>query len=97
MSQVSYSDNQTETVLDRVYDLYTRPDLVADLDMGYDLYYGYSPDDDAFSLSGTQRYERPIEDPPVFQEIDAIPPLSRNVIIDSLDNLASDPPLGRTR
>jgi FAD/FMN-containing dehydrogenase len=96
-AQVSYGDNQTEAVLDKVYDLYTRPDLTSDLNMGYDMYYTYSPEDDAFAMLGTQRYEQPIEAPPVFQEIDAITPMSRNVMIDSLANLASDPPLGRTR
>ncbi|KAJ3458830.1 hypothetical protein MRS44_012939 [Fusarium solani] len=96
-AQVSYGDNQTEAVLDKVYDLYTRPDLVSDLNMGYDLYYTYSTANDSFVMLGTQRYEQPIQAPPVFQEIDAIPPVSRNVRIGTLANLASNPPLGRTR
>jgi hypothetical protein len=65
--------------------------------MGYDLYYTYSTANDSFVMLGTQRYEQPIQAPPVFQEIDAIPPVSRNVRIGTLANLASNPPLGRTR
>ncbi|ODM23737.1 hypothetical protein SI65_01326 [Aspergillus cristatus] len=38
-SMTSYSANQSEQVLDKVYDLYTDKDLTGDVELGYDLYY----------------------------------------------------------
>lgn len=96
-AQVSYRDNQTETVLDKVFDLFTREDLASDVQMGYDLYYTYNTTSDAFSMLGTQRYEKPLQAPPVFREINSIAPISRSVRIDKLANLVSSPPLGATR
>lgn len=66
--------------------------------MGYDLYYGYSQAADSFTMLGTQRYGIPVSNPPVFQAIDRIPPLSRNVNIGTMaDLLESSTPLGTTR
>lgn len=96
-AQVSYSDNQTEAVLDKVFDLYTREDLASDVQMGYDLYYTYDTTSDDFLMLGTQRYEQPLQAPPVFSEIDRIPSNSRSVSIDKLANLVGSPPLGVTR
>lgn len=96
-AQVSYSDNQTEAVLDKVFDLYTREDLTSDLQMGYDLYYTYNTTGDEFLMLGTQRYEQPLQAPPVFREIDSIPPTSRSIRIDKMENLVGSPPLGVTR
>lgn len=79
--RTSYSPNQTEQVLDKVYDLFTDRDLTNDVDMGYDLYCGYASGSEDFTLMGTQRYAKPIENPPVFREIDQIPTLSRSTSI----------------
>jgi hypothetical protein len=49
--------------------------------MGYDLYYSYSSESDRFTLSGTQRYGKPVPNPPVFAALDRIPTLSRNTNI----------------
>lgn len=82
----SYSSNQSEQVLDKVYDLYTDPRLTSDVDMGYDLYYTYASDSDEFILRGTQHYARPVQEPAVFREIDQIPTLSRTTTIGSLSS-----------
>ncbi|GME33568.1 putative FAD binding domain protein [Neofusicoccum parvum] len=97
-ARVTYGENQTEQVLDRVYDLFTDTELSGDVEMGYDLYYSYSQAADSFTMLGTQRYGIPVSNPPVFQAIDRIPPLSRNVNIGTMaDLLESSTPLGTTR
>jgi FAD/FMN-containing dehydrogenase len=68
-TRTTYSSNQTEQVLDRVYDLFTDEALSSDVEMGYDLYYSYMSQSDSFVLSGTQRYGKPIANPPVFDAI----------------------------
>jgi hypothetical protein len=68
----SYADNQTEQVLDQVYDLWAG-DLAGDVEMAYDMYYGYSLQTDQFILRGNQRYAKPIINPPVFSKIDKVP------------------------
>lgn len=62
-SMTSYSANQSEQVLDKVYDLYTDKDLTSDVELGYDLYYTYVSDSDEFTLMGTQRYGKPVRNP----------------------------------
>jgi len=96
-STVSYAPNQTETVLDHAYDLWADPKLSSDLDMGFDLYYRFNSTDRQFALSGTQRYGKPIANASVFQAIDSVPSISRLARIDTMSNLASEPPLGVTR
>jgi hypothetical protein len=77
----TYSTNQSNHVLDKVYDLYTDKSLSSDKEMGYDLYYSYSSESDQFTLSGTQRYGKPVQNPPVFEAINRIPTLSRETNI----------------
>lgn len=94
----SYSANQTEQVLDKVYDLYTDLDLTSDPNMAYDLYYTYNPDSDDFTLMGNQHYAKPVQQPAVFREIDQVPTLSRTTTIGSLSSLVNDSsPMGTTR
>jgi hypothetical protein len=94
----SYSANQTEHVLDRVYDLYTNKDLTSDVELGYDLYYTYASDSDEFTLMGTQRYGKPVQKPPVFHAIDQIPTLSRTTTVSTLSSLVNESsPMGTTR
>lgn len=88
---VSYGDNQTEQVLDKVYDLFADPELSRDEDMAFDLYYTYSQANDIFSVGGTQRYARPIQNPPVFDAMNQLPALSREVNIDTMANLIDGP------
>ncbi|KAF9641043.1 FAD linked oxidase [Lasiodiplodia theobromae] len=96
--RVTFTDNQTEAALDGAYELFTNPELSTDVDMGYDLYYGYSQAQDSFTLLGTQRYARPLSNPPVFQGIDSIPPASRSTNIDTMANMLDNHPiLGTTR
>lgn len=94
----TYGANQTDQVLDKVFDLYTDPKLSSDREMGYDLFYGYSSESNQFTLSGTQRYAKPIRNPPVFAAIDRIPTLSRNTNIgrmsDAVDRIGA---MGTTR
>lgn len=98
VSQNSYSDDQTEAVLDKVYDLFTDPQLSGNVEMGYDMYYTYSQQNDRFIMSGTQRYETPMMNPPVFSEIDQIPTLSRSARNATMANLTgATPRLGTTR
>ncbi|CAG8947916.1 unnamed protein product [Penicillium salamii] len=93
----SYADNQTDQVLDQVYDLWAG-DLASDVDMAYDMYYGYSAETDQFSLRGNQRYAKPIMNPPVFSKIDEIPTLTRSPGIATLGNMTGSPePMGVTR
>lgn len=49
--------------------------------MGYDLYYSYASGSEDFTLMGTQRYGKAIQNPLVFREIDQIPTLSRTTAI----------------
>ncbi|KAF4314142.1 putative FAD binding domain protein [Botryosphaeria dothidea] len=97
-ARTTYNDSQTEEVLDKVYDLFVDPELSSDADMGFDLYYTYLQASDSFTLSGTQRYAKPIANPPVFEAIDEIAALSRSATIDTMANLVANPqPLGTTR
>lgn len=57
--------------------------------MGYDLYYGYAAGSEDFTLMGTQRYAKPIENPSVFREIDQIPTLSRSTSIRSMSSASN--------
>lgn len=94
----SYSSNQSEQVLDRIYDLYTDKDLTSDAELGFDLYYTYSSDSDDFTLAGTQRYGKPVQRPPVFGAIDKIPTLSRTTTISNLSSAVDgSSPMGTTR
>jgi FAD/FMN-containing dehydrogenase len=96
--QTSYSANQTEQVLGKVYDLFTDKDLTSDVEMGYDLYYGYTSGSEDFTLMGTQRYGKPIQNPPVFRQIDQIPTLSRTTTIGSMSSVSNGSiPMGTTR
>ncbi|KAJ5972724.1 FAD linked oxidase N-terminal [Penicillium vulpinum] len=96
--QTSYSPNQTEQVLDKVYDLFTDKNLTGDVEMGYDLYYSYDSGSEDFTLMGTQRYGKAIHNPPVFHEIDQIPTLSRTTIIGSMSSVSNGSiPMGTTR
>ncbi|RAK96474.1 FAD-binding oxidoreductase [Aspergillus ibericus CBS 121593] len=95
---VTYASNQTEQVLDRIYDLFTDEQLTDDVNMGLDMFYTYSPDEDSFTLSGTQRYARPIRNPPVFSAMDQIPALTRfNIISNMSSQTQESEPLGVTR
>ncbi|KAJ5655905.1 FAD-binding domain-containing protein [Penicillium longicatenatum] len=80
-SMTPYATNQSNQVLDKVYDLYTDTQLTSDKEMGYDLYYIYNSRGDEFTLSGTQRYGKPVRNPSVFRDIDRIPTLSRSTNI----------------
>ncbi|OQE43445.1 hypothetical protein PENCOP_c003G00013 [Penicillium coprophilum] len=96
--QTSYSANHTEQVLDKVYDLFTDEDLTSDVEMGYDLYYSYRSGSEDFTLMGTQRYGKPIRNPPVFHEIDQIPTLSRSHTIEYMSSVSNGSlPMGTTR
>ncbi|KAK4868055.1 hypothetical protein LT330_007253 [Penicillium expansum] len=87
--QTSYSPNQTEQVLDKIYDLFTDRDLTSDVEMGYDMYYSYATGNDDFTLMGIQRYGKPIQNPPVFRDIDQIPTLSRTTAIRSMSAVSN--------
>lgn len=66
--------------------------------MGYDLYYTYNSENDNFTLAGTQRYGKPIQNPSIFHSIDQIPPLTRTTTIGTMSSLVNDPgPLGTVR
>lgn len=93
----SYSKNQSEQVLDQVYDLWAG-ELSSDVEMAYDLYYGYSPQSDEFTLRGNQRYAKPIMSPPVFSKMDEITPLTRSPRIATMGNMTGNAePMGITR
>lgn len=87
-SMTTYAANQSNQVLDKVYDLYTDKQLTSDKEMGYDLYYTYSSEGDEFTLSGTQRYGKPVQNPSVFQDINRIPTLSRSTHISPMSQAA---------
>ncbi|KAJ5084633.1 hypothetical protein NUU61_009212 [Penicillium alfredii] len=97
----SYAANQTEQVLDKVYDLYTDKHLTSDPEMGYDLfyiYYTYDSGNDEFGLRGTQRYGTPVQNPPFFHSIDQIPPLRRTTTISTMSRVVNGSlPLGTMR
>ncbi|KAJ5094731.1 FAD-binding domain-containing protein [Penicillium angulare] len=80
-SMTTYAANQSNQVLEKVYDLWTDEQLASDKAMGYDLYYTYISESDEFTLSGTQRYGKAVRSPSVFRSIDRIPTLSRSTSI----------------
>ncbi|KAL3452687.1 hypothetical protein BJX65DRAFT_292700 [Aspergillus insuetus] len=97
-TRTTYTSNQTEQVLDRVYELITNEALSSDVEMGYDLYYTYMSQSDSFVLSGTQRYGKPIANPPVFNAINQIPVVSRSNSVSTLSSQTQgSEPLGTTR
>ncbi|KIA75583.1 hypothetical protein HK57_00642 [Aspergillus ustus] len=97
-TSTTYASNYTEQVLDRIYDLFADEELASDADMGYDLYYSYSAAQDSFTLSGTQRYARPIQNPPVFSSINQIPALTRSNRISNMSSQTQgSEALGTTR
>lgn len=95
-SMTTYSANQSEHALDKIYDLHANASVSSDKDMTYDLHYAYNYQSDEFSLSGTQRYAKPIQNPSVFQAINRIPTVSRNTniallseAVDSTDSMGT--------
>jgi FAD/FMN-containing dehydrogenase len=97
-TRTTYSSNQTEQVLDRVYELFTDEALTSDVEMGYDLYYTYMGQTDTFVLSGTQRYGKPLASPPVFDAINQIPVVSRSNSVSKLSSQTQgSEPQGTTR
>ncbi|KAF4535233.1 FAD binding domain containing protein [Lasiodiplodia theobromae] len=86
-ARVVYSDDQTEQVLDRVFDLFADPKLTSDVDMGYEIYFRYNQTSDSFMVDSAQRYAKPIKSPAVFQAINQIPALSRTTQIDTMPNV----------
>jgi FAD/FMN-containing dehydrogenase len=97
-TRTTYGSNQTEQVLDRVYELFTDETLTSDVEMGYDLYYTYTSQSDSFVLSGTQRYGKPIVNPAVFNAINRIPVVSRSNSVSKLSSQTQgSEPLGTTR
>jgi FAD/FMN-containing dehydrogenase len=97
-TRTTYSSNQTEQVLDRVYELFTDEALTNDVEMGYDLYYTYMSQSDSFILSGTQRYGKPIASPLVFDAINKIQAVSRSNTVSKLSSQTQgSEPLGTTR
>ncbi|KAI4595973.1 hypothetical protein KJ359_006265 [Pestalotiopsis sp. 9143b] len=93
----SYGRNQTEQVLDKVYNLFASPAALSDLSMGYDLYYSYSASTDSFSMRGIQRYAEPVVNASVFADINTISTLTRTQTIGYMSELVSNPPLGTIR
>ncbi|CEL04928.1 hypothetical protein ASPCAL06052 [Aspergillus calidoustus] len=66
--------------------------------MGYDLYYTYMSQSDSFVLSGTQRYGKPLANPPVFDAINQIPAVSRRNSVAKLSSQTQgSEELGTTR
>jgi FAD/FMN-containing dehydrogenase len=97
-TRTTYASNQTEQVLDRVYELFTDEALTSDFEMGYDLYYTYMSQSDSFVLSGTQRYGKPLANPPVFDAINQIPAVSRRNSVSKLSSQTQESEeLGTTR
>lgn len=98
VSQVSYGDNQSESVLDEVYRLWTDPRLTADVEGSFDMAFIYNATSDQFLMTGTERHESPSAQPPVFAALDEVPTLSRRTRNATMANLTSvTPSLGTTR
>lgn len=95
------SANQTESALDAIYDLFTNPQLTADMDMAYDFYYMYNQASGAFSLMGSEWYANPaVAEPEVFRAIRSVPSTTRTARSGSMANLTGTlqpPVLGTTR
>ncbi|ETS86523.1 hypothetical protein PFICI_00351 [Pestalotiopsis fici W106-1] len=93
----TYGQNQTEQVLDKVYDLFSSRDSLSDLSMGYDLYYSYNGSAASFTMLGVQRYTEPVTNASVFEAIKTIPTLTRTQTIGYMSDLVSNPALGTIR
>ncbi|KAK0378252.1 FAD binding domain-containing protein [Colletotrichum limetticola] len=95
------SANTTERALDAIHDLFTNPQLTADMDMAYDFYYMYNQASGAFSLMGSEWYADPaVAEPAVFRAIRSVPSTTRTARLGSMANLTGtlQPPiLGTTR
>ncbi|KAL2882277.1 hypothetical protein SGCOL_002546 [Colletotrichum sp. CLE4] len=93
--------NQTESALDAIHDLFTNPQLTADMDMAYDFYYIYNQASSAFSLMGSEWYANPaVVEPEVFEAIRGVPSTMRTARLGSMANLTGTlqpPVLGTTR
>jgi hypothetical protein len=97
-SAVAYSDNQTESVLDGVHDLFTNPEKSNDLDVGYDMYYQYNQTADQFVMAGTQWYGAAVDRPAVFEQLNSIPAIRNSGLVQPMSRMVSSGgPLGTTR
>ncbi|KAJ4286544.1 hypothetical protein N0V90_013244 [Kalmusia sp. IMI 367209] len=95
---VAYSDNQTESVLDGVHDLFTNPEKTSDLDVGYDMYYQYNQNADQFVMAGTQWYNAPVTRPAVFEQLNRIPAIRNAGSVQTMSqSVTSGGPLGTVR
>ncbi|PLB54762.1 FAD-binding domain-containing protein [Aspergillus steynii IBT 23096] len=97
-SMTTYAANQSDRVLDNVYELYTDERYTSDMDLGYDLYYTYRSQGNEFMLSGTQRYAKPVQNSAVFKDINRIPTLTRSTNIAPMSQVVGGTEsLGTTR
>lgn len=93
-----WNETYTEAALDRAYDLYTVHDKNPDMSFTY--YYGYGQQTGRFTLTGTERYLSPLQNPPVFESIHQIPAMTASSRIVRMGELvgparvpANPPPL----
>jgi hypothetical protein len=94
----TFGDNQTGTFLEEAERLFTIEDS-EDTNIGLEYTYSYSPAQDRYTMSSTQRYAKPILSPPVFDSLNRIPAeTSLSGGINSLaNNTRGGEPLGLTR
>lgn len=82
----TYSDNQTDVLMDELHQLTTNG--TADIDMAFWSTYQYSAETDKFRWFVNQGYSVPVENPPVFDGLNAVPSISSSLRLDYFSNFS---------
>ncbi|KZL82403.1 fad binding domain protein [Colletotrichum incanum] len=88
-SRATYVPDQTERALDNAFELFTKPGLADDENMGFDMYYAYNQAEGEFILTGSEWYEKPVASPPVCDAIRQVPTTRRSTTLATMANLTS--------
>ncbi|GFF24208.1 hypothetical protein IFM58399_00576 [Aspergillus lentulus] len=92
----SYDPNVTDIFLKEAFDIFRVQDT--NPQVGFEFVFTYIPQQDRFSLRGTQRYAQPVRNPPEFERLSRIPFQSESGGVGTLASFArSNAPLGRSR
>ncbi|GFF91658.1 LOW QUALITY PROTEIN: hypothetical protein IFM47457_08915 [Aspergillus lentulus] len=92
----SYDPNVTDIFLKEAYDIFRVQDT--NPQVGFEFVFTYIPQQDRFSLRGTQRYAQPVRNPPEFERLSRIPFQSESGGVGTLASFArGNAPLGRSR
>ncbi|KAI0426295.1 FAD-binding domain-containing protein [Xylaria sp. FL1042] len=93
-----FGDNQTSRFLEEAEKVFTLQDE-EDTNLGLEYTYSYSPAQDRYSMSSTQRYALPVQHPSAFDALNQVP--AETDLLGGINSLANNTrgggPLGLTR